>query len=219
MIVTLTDRDKTNFKIKFAVKDSKVISIPNWVENSLNLSKYDIFSKKIITVGRLERVKGYDKLIEVAKIVKMYHPDWKWDIFGNGSMYEELNEKIKKEELEDFLFLKGNTKNIENIYRQYSFFVMTSYYEGLPLVLLEAQMNSLPIISFDCPTGPSEIIDNDENGYLIKCYDVKQMANKIIDLIECEQIRKSFSIKSDKNLKKYSKQEVLKKWNDLIVSM
>ena len=218
IIVTLTERDKENFKKEFFIKEKRIESIPNWIENKNNSKDiiYNSNSKKIITVGRLEKVKGYDNLLNVAKIVNEKHPDWTWDICGGGSLYEELNTKIKEEKLENFLHLKGNVKNIEQIYKEYSFFVMTSYYEGLPLSLLEAQINNLPIISFDCPTGPSEIIENNQNGYLVNCYDVEQMAAKINDLIENKERRIEFSRKSNLNLKKYEKQEVLKKWNNLI---
>lgn len=218
IVVTLTERDKENFKREFSVKEERIESIPNWIENKNNLKDiiYDSDSKKIITVGRLEKVKGYDNLLKVAKIVNEKHPDWTWDICGGGSLYEELSAKIKEEKLEKFLHLKGNVKNIEQIYKEYSFFVMTSYYEGLPLSLLEAQINKLPIISFDCPTGPSEIIANNQNGYLVDCYNAEQMATKINDLIENKEKRIEFSEKSNLNLKKYEKQEVLKKWNNLI---
>ena len=218
IVVTLTERDKENFKKVFGVKDEKVITIPNWIENTDKLGnvEYNANSKKIVTVGRLEKVKGYDNLLRVAKLVNEKHFNWIWDICGDGSLYGELSEKIKQENLEKFLCLKGNVKNIEQKYKEYSFFVMTSYYEGLPLSLLEAQVNKLPIISFDCPTGPSEIINNNENGYLIDCYDVEQMATKIINLIENKEKRIEFSEKSGLNLKKYEKQEVLKKWDNLI---
>lgn len=216
-IITLTERDKKNFEKEFAISPQKIMCIPNWIEKKSETKniEYNKNSNRIITVGRLEKIKGYDKLIEVAKIVEEKELNWQWDIYGDGSLHNELKDKIKEEKLEDFLHLKGNVSNLDELYSQYSFCVMTSYYEGLPLSLLEAQINKLPIISFDCPTGPSEIIENNENGYLVECYNEKEMAEKIIELIEDKTKRIEFSNKTNLNLEKYEKQEVLKKWNAL----
>ena len=90
------------------------------------------------------------------------------------------------------IFLKGNIKGEDNIYPEHSIYIMTSYFEGLPLVLLEAQQYKLPIVSFNCPTGPSEIIRDNVNGFLIENYNVNLMVEKLSLLIENEELRKSF---------------------------
>lgn len=216
-IVTLTKRDRNNFVKKMRVKENKVQNIPNWYEKTNNENiEYNVNSKKIITAGRLEKVKGHDLLIQVAKRVNEKHPDWIWDIYGDGSYKNEINENIMKNNLQNFVHLKGNYKNLNEIYNEYSIFVLTSYYEGIPLVLLEAQESKLPIVSFDCPTGPSEIIEDGENGFLISTYDVEQMAIKICELIENPKKRIQFSKKSKINLQKFEKEIIIEKWKELI---
>lgn len=93
---------------------------------------------------------------------------------------------------------------------------MTSRYEGLPMVLLEAKANKLPIVSFDIDSGPSDIIRNNLDGYLIEPFDVEEMANKVNFLIESPEKRKIFSANSDVNLEKFSKKNIMNKWLNLI---
>ena len=216
-IVTLTERDKRNFINKFKINENKVQNIPNWYENIHNdNSEYKIDSKKIITVGRLEKVKGHDLLIKVAKKVQEKHPNWSWDIYGDGSCKNEISNNIIKNNLQNFVKLKGNCTNLNRIYNEYAMFVLTSYYEGIPLVLLEAQEAKLPVISFDCPTGPAEIIENEKNGFLIPAYDIDKMVIKICELIEKPEERIEFSKKTKINFQKFEKNLIVKEWIDLI---
>lgn len=214
-VVTLTKRDKDNFIRFFHIPSNKVIAIPNWYTPCNKGYQYDDSSKKIISVGRLEQVKGYDYAIDVAGVLAKKYPEWHWDIYGEGTWRERLQQRINREGLNDFMSLKGNVNNLSDIYHQYSFLVMTSLYEGLPMSLLEAQSCKLPIVSFDCPTGPSEIVRNNVNGFLIKPYDTERMQKKISELIENSDERESFSKNSQLNLPKFDKGRVLTQWNCL----
>ena len=124
-------------------------------------------STKLVTVGRFDYQKGYDYLVQVAMKVLSEKSDWTWEIYGSGNQDEvdKIKELIKENDLQDILFIKGLEKNQDLIYGDKGIYVMTSRYEGLPLVLLEAQQYNLPIVSFCCPTGPSEIVENGVNGF------------------------------------------------------
>lgn len=217
-IITLTQKDKINYIQKFNLSENKVNYIYNFIdEKLLNLkNEYDINSKKIITVGRLDKVKGYDRLVEIAKKVLEKNKNWEWHIYGDGEEFENINSLIKENQLEEKLILKGKVDNIYELYKEYSFYVMTSYYEGLPMVLLEAKANSLPLISFDIETGPSEIIRSEIDGYLIENNNLEQMEEKINYLIENKNIRKEFSNRSKENLDKFEKNKIMNQWIDLI---
>ncbi len=215
VVVPLTERDKNNFIMMFHVPENKLAVIPNWYTPINKECKYKKESRKIISVGRLEKVKGYDYVIDCAKKVLESHPTWEWDIYGEGSMHEELQIRIDNESI-DRLHLKGNVKNIQNFYGEYAFFVMTSLYEGLPLSLLEAQSAMLPIISFDCPTGPSEIIRNGVNGILVPKGDSCELQRAIEMLIDSEDRREKMSSHAQDNIDYYSKERVLRLWEDLI---
>lgn len=214
LVVTLTSSDKEEFIKKFKI-DDKCEYIYNWFDGVIK-ENYNHNSKKIITVGRLEQVKGYDRLIIIAKEFFKKNSDWTWDIYGEGSLKDFLVQKIKDNKLENNLILKGNDPNVIELYQNYAFFVLTSYYEGLPLVLLEAKANLLPIVSFDCPTGPSEIITNGEDGFLIENDNLNAMVEAIYKLSTDIKLREKFSNNSTRVLKKFKKNTIISKWVKII---
>ena len=220
-IITLTEKDKLNYIKRYKISKDRVSYIYNWIEDVYrNNETYSIEAKKILTVGRLHFQKGYDYLSKVAVNVLSKYPDWQWDIYGSGddSIKEKLVEELKEGVVAQVNFM-GNVRGIENIYPNHGIYVMTSRYEGLPLVLLEAKQYGLPIVSFDCPTGPSEIVLDGENGYLIDNFDTEEMSNKICELIESEELRENFSGKSMNDIEKFSKEKILQQWIQLIEEM
>ena len=222
-IVTLTKRDQDAFKNKFRISKKKSQYIYNWVDNEIIMMQgdYDLEARKIITVGRFDPVKGYDMLVEAGKIVFKKYPEWSWDIYGGGEDkdIEHIKKMIEENGISKKIHLKGQISDMYDRYKKYSIYVMTSRYEGLPMVLLEAKANKLPIVSFDCETGPSEIVRNDIDGYLVESGNVEALAEKIMLLIERADIRKRFSEHSQENLGKFSKSEIMKQWYALIECM
>lgn len=221
-IITLTEKDKLNYVRRYKISKDRVSYIYNWIGDVYrNNETYSIESKTILTVGRIHFQKGYDYLSKVAVNVLSKYPDWQWDIYGSGddSIKEKLVEELKEGGVVAQVNFMGNVRGIENIYPNHGIYVMTSRYEGLPLVLLEAKQYGLPIISFDCPTGPSEIVLDGENGYLIDNFDTEEMSNKISKLIENEKLREYFSKNSMNDTEKFSKEKILKQWIQLIEEM
>ena len=217
-IVTLTEKDLAYYKNT----SMPCCTIYNAIDDKLlkQEHEYDVNSKAIITVGRIDYQKGYEYLIEVAKKVFAKHPDWHWDIYGNESLnlkYSNiLKNKIREEDLNGNVKFHGDCRTIYDIYHQYSFLVMTSRYEGFGMVLIEAKANGLPTLSFDIEAGPSDIIRNAIDGYLIPPFDIDKMANKICELIEDKERRVLFSKNSRDNLDKFSPKVIVKKWIDII---
>lgn len=215
-IVVLTDEDKQNYKKEARIK-GKITRIYNPMESfEDNNVGYNPDSKLIISAGRLTAQKGFDMLVDVADIVLKTHPDWKWIICGEGEERELLEDKIRKYGLEQKLILQGNVKNIEDYYRKSAMFVLTSRAEGFGLVLTEAKKEGLPCVSFRCPAGPSEIILDGVNGYLIDCFDIKTMSEKINVLIEKQDIRKRFSDNSVVGTEKFNIDKIGDQWMELI---
>ena len=215
--VTLTERDRENFKRTFGVPDEKLRVIPNWfTKNESVKASYDAASKLLISAGRLESVKGQDMLLRAAAGVCAAHPDWHLDIYGDGSRRGALEAQARELGIADFVTFKGNVSDLALRYPKYAIFILPSYYEGLPLVLLEAQAAGLPIVSFDCPTGPAEIVTDGVNGYLIPTYDTDAMANRINELIEDNGKRVAFSEKSGISIDKFSRERVFALWRELI---
>ncbi|WP_461811212.1 glycosyltransferase, partial [Faecalimonas sp.] len=137
-------------------------------------------------------------------------------IYGNGDIFPEIEEQIKEEKLDNQLILKGEVSDVSLIYGQAAMFVLTSYREGLPLVLLEAKANHLPCISFDIISGPKEIIRDGIDGFLIQPYEKEKMVEAIEKLINDTSLRKKMSENAEDNLSKFSEEEIMKQWKQLI---
>ena len=217
-VITLTKQNAEDYKEKFRLSDKKVGFIYNSItEEILNTrAEYNSESKIILSVGRFSKEKGYDNLVEVAKRVLRKHEEWKWYIYGNGDTFSEIEQQIKDEKLDNQVVLKGEVSDVSSIYGQAAMFVLTSYREGLPLVLLEAKANHLPCVSFDIISGPNEIIRDGIDGILIPPYDKEKMAEAIENLIYDASLRERMSEKAEENLSKFSENEIIKQWKQLI---
>ncbi|MGQ7499408.1 glycosyltransferase family 4 protein [Streptococcus suis] len=219
-VITLTKEDAENYLDYYGkrLKRSKVDSIYNWIELSDYRSVYNSNSKSIVTVGRFSQQKGYDLLGKVAVEVFKEFPDWKWDIYGleDSIIAPRLIKYLEEKGVINNVNFKGLVSGTENIYPNHAMYVMTSIYEGLPLVLLEAKQYGLPVVSFSCPTGPSEIILDGVNGYLVPEYDVDKLSSKIRQLILNQSERVNFSKNSLIGCEKFSKEKILQRWVELI---
>lgn len=214
--ILLTKRDINNFKNNFRIK-TRLEYIYN-IANSQTSHPYDLDSKTIISVGHNRPIKNFTIIPDIAKIVFSKHPDWCWKIYGTPIKDEDemLLRKISEFGLEDKIFLCGWRDSMEKEYQNAAMYVMTSLQEGLPMVLLEAKANKLPLISFDIETGPDEIIQDGINGFLIEAYNIENMAARINELIEDKELRREFSKKSVINLEYFSEQKIVEEWIELL---
>ena len=214
--VVLTERDKNNFINNFKIKTNleQIYNIANQQSDHM----YNINSKTIISVGHLRKVKNFVVIPDIAKRVFARYPDWNWKIYGdtNGDQYQLIKNKIDEFGLQNHVLFCGRCSKMDTAYQQASIYVMTSLQEGLPMVLLEAKVNKIPLVSFDIETGPDEIIREGINGYLVPAYEIETMADKICRLIEEPELRKNFSDCTGLDLEKFSADMILKRWDNLI---
>jgi len=215
-IVSLTKVDAKNYSEDTLAK--KVMQIYNPVDPILesSVNKYDINSKLIVSVGRLTHQKNFLQLIDIAKIVLKNNPDYIWHIYGSGEDEKLIQDKITKNNLDKRIVLKGQSNNLYNLYPKYSMMVMTSRYEGFPMTLIEGMACNLPLISFDIPTGPNEIIRENINGFLIDPFNSMEMANKINDLIKDPIKRMTFSQANLNYVEDFNLDIIKSKWISLI---
>lgn len=217
-IVTITKEDLNYYKNNLNLK-VPIYNIYNPIILSKQKYKYDINSKILLSVGRLTSQKGFDLLLEVAKIIFNNETDWKWLIVGEGEERENLEKKIKQYNLEKKVMLVGNKTNIDDFYNKSSIFVLTSRFEGFGLVITEAKAHHLPCVSFKCKAGPSELIEDGVNGDLIECYDIESMANRLVHLMKDEKKRDYYSKNSLTNIDEFLLTNIMDKWNLLIESL
>lgn len=211
--ITLTQGDATDWNIPH-----KTYVIPNPFTIYPD-SHSKLTAKRIISVGRLDWQKGYDMLIDVWQKVNATHPDWQLHIYGDGPDKERLLQKVNECNLDGFLFIHPSQLPIYEKYLESSIYVMSSRYEGFGLVLIEAMTCGLPCVSFDCPYGPADIIRNGEDGFLIESNHIGQMAERINFLIENEHERFRMGEKARKNVARFSKENIMKKWDMLFRSL
>ena len=215
--VALTERTKNDYIERFHLKRNKVSCIYNWIDESeYDSNLYNIESKRIISAGRFGYEKGFERLVDIMKPVITKHNDWHLDIYGDGEMQDEVVARIKKNCLENNVHLLGKVDDLRHRYGDYSFYVLPSFREGLPIVLLEAKMNLLPIIAFDVLTGPSEIVRNHIDGLLVSENDENAFSDAINYLIESPKLRRKMSDESKGNIGKFDKTNIIKEWNELI---
>jgi len=172
-------------------------------------------NKQAICVGRLNEQKGLDYLIDSWELVDKQHPDWKLNIFGAGELKEELQEKIDSKGMTDKVILNAPTPNIKEKYLESSIYLMSSRFEGFPMVLLEAMECGLPCVAFDCPNGPSEIITNGVNGYVTPYLDIEEFAKKTCLLIEDTDKRRQMGAQAKHDIQRYRRDFVMQQWKDL----
>ncbi|AKA36085.1 glycosyltransferase [Flagellimonas lutaonensis] len=215
-VVTLTKADKVTYRKRTRAK--KIVQIYNPVDERIlrGNKTYNMDSKKVISVGRLDESKNFHSYtLDVAKKVFDRLPGHEWHIYGSGDYKDYILEEISEQKLEGKVVLKGHADDIYTLYPQYALLVMTSSFEGFPMVLLEGMANQLPMVSFDVPTGPNEIIRNNENGYLIPAFDCDQMAEKIVTLLIDHEKRYLFSKANSKLPDEFSVGQIIKKWTSL----
>lgn len=175
----------------------------------------DKYGNTAIAVGRLNEQKGYDLLIESWKHVYQIHPEWRVVIYGNGVEKDQLLKLISDAKLEDVVTIHEPVKNIEEKYMRSDFYVLSSRYEGWGLVLLEAMGCGIPCVSFDCPDGPKDIVQDRVNGLLVRNGDIRDLSNKICWMIEHPQERIVMGKNGRKRALDFTQEKIMKKWKVL----
>ncbi|WP_308757403.1 glycosyltransferase family 4 protein [uncultured Bacteroides sp.] len=212
-VVTLTKSDCEKFK------EDRVdaIVIPNMVSFSSGNQVAELTSYRIIAVGRLHYQKGFDRLLRIAERVLSQEQNWRIDIYGEGELRENLVNECDKLGLHGKVCFRGFSDNIRNELLNSSILIMTSRYEGFPMILLEAMSVGLPIVSFACPEGPAELLSSGA-GLLVENGDLKEFEDKLLYMMRDINVRKACSIQGKREIHRYSEDNIYASWNELFKS-
>ena len=206
--VLLTDEDLRDWNFKNA------IVIPNFT--SIRPVEYNQSEKRktVVNVGRLAPQKNQKMLVEAWSIVNQKASGWNLEIWGDGEFRDDLTKQISEAGLDDKVKLMGVSHHIEDVYHYASFFVLSSRYEGQPLVMIEALQSSLPCVCF-AVNGVRGTIKNGENGYVIEDMTAEALAEGILKMIKYERDIPVMARRAKESAKAFEKDKIMRCWTDL----
>jgi amylovoran biosynthesis glycosyltransferase AmsD len=210
-IISLTKIDEKKYKQLY----SDVVTIPNFTSFYTNTNFITNDIKNILYIGRFTSGKGVFELIDIMTRFYKTSKEWTLTMIGEGPFYENILDMIKSKNMEKYIFIKQPTRHIEKEYLNCSIFALASKVEGFPMVLLEAKSYGIPVVSFDCPTGPSDIIKENEDGFLVPLGDNDIFLERLHLLADNVKLRKSMSLNARKNIYKFHPTKIMKKWEKI----
>jgi glycosyltransferase involved in cell wall biosynthesis len=169
----------------------------------------------LLGVGRLSMEKNFGALIEVFSRLAPRHPDWDLVILGEGPMRDALQSQVQAAGLEGRIFLPGSVGNVGDWYERAALYAMSSHFEGFPNTLVEAMAYGLPAVSFDCDTGPRDIIRHDVDGFLVAPGDTSGMEGALDKLMADEQLRQAFALRAIEARERFSMKKISSMWENL----
>lgn len=211
-LITLTQGDAADWT-KYS---SNVVIIPNPVSFFPEVIKdHDGSGHRILSVGRLQEQKGYDLLVNAFGLIADQCPDWKIDIFGDGTEKDKLLSLIRQKKLTERIIINAPTSTIYEEYQKSDFFVLSSRYEGYPLVLNEAMSCGIPCVTFKCKYGPEDAIRDGVNGLLVENGNIEELANKMLWMIEHTEERLRMGKMAREAARHYEKCVIMSQWTDM----
>lgn len=178
-----------------------------------NISKLE--NKVFMAAGRLTYAKGFDILIEAFSYFTQKDGEWKLKIYGEGEEKNHLKSLISKYKMEDRIMLMGNTDDIQTAFLDASVFCLSSRWEGMPMIILEALEMGVPIVAFDI-TAMEPLVDNEINGIIVDAYNSRKFANAMLSIAQSNEIRNSFGKKAREKAKCFSLDNIIVQWENLI---
>jgi glycosyltransferase involved in cell wall biosynthesis len=213
-VTVLTEHDRTTYQEALAGSSVRLARIPNGIPpKDAPSAAHD--AKRLVAAGRLTSQKGFDLLIKAFAIVHAKHPDWTLTIFGAGPWQKRLTDQRDSLGLTGTVHLPGVSRTLDRELAASSLFVLSSRAEGLPMVLLEAMSTGLPVVAFDCPTGPAEVIEHGITGMLVPPKDVTGLATALVELIEDSDRRRAMGAAAFESSRRYFMPSIRDSWERL----
>lgn len=201
---------------KSYVKSPNAVVIPNPISIIDFASPLD--KKQVMAAGRIAPVKAFDELIHIWSMIKDEFPDWQLHIYGDDYLNtkSQLEKLIVDYHLEKEVKFKGSVSELTTAMKDYSIYAMSSETECFPMVLLESLSVGLPIVSYDCPNGPRNIIQEGEDGFLVENKNREAFAKALKKLMQDQELRVETGKKAKENSKSFSTEVVMLQWKKLL---
>ncbi len=212
VVLTEEDKDYWGDLPNILVIPNAALAIPD--------KKSDLSAKRVIAVGRLDHQKAFDRLIKAWSLISPANRSgWRLDIFGQGEWENMLKNMISDLGLSDSVRVNRPTQSIFDEYAASSFLAMTSHYEGFPMVMIEAMACGLPVVTFDYPCGPKDIITDGVDGLIVKDGDLKAFADAMEKLMGDENLLETLASNAPKVVDRYSETKVMEQWENCFRSI
>lgn len=208
MIVALTYSDAEDWSKYY----TNVCCIPNVIHLYEGVISHDLSSKHVIFVGRFDYQKRVNDAIRIWEKVHSSYPDWTLDIFGEGELQKEIETRV---ESMNSIVLHRPTDKIFDYYNKSAFLIITSFFEPFGMVIPEAMSCGIPVVAFDCPYGPADIITDGVDGFLIKNRDIIAFADHVCQLIEDKELRIRMGRAAVHSAQRYRADVIMPKWKEL----
>lgn len=210
-VVILTNRDLEKYK--------KINRNTNVIYNFTNMEfrkSPNFQNKQFLFVGRLSRQKGFSDLCKIIRKFCKRNYDWNFRIIGNGEYKTDFEKFIESENLENRINWSLVSKDIQTEMENSSCLLMTSKFEGLPMVLIEAGVCALPAISYDTPTGPSDIISDSKSGFIVPIHNQRLFAERMLQFVGNTELQQKLSAGEKLESEKFFKQNILCQWKEIL---
>jgi glycosyltransferase involved in cell wall biosynthesis len=212
--VTLTAADVVDYRRTLAGSGTRVTSIPNALSWPIGPPR-DHHERIVVAAGRLVPRKGMGRLVRAFAMLADRHPDWELRIHGVGRLEGDLHRLIEASGLAGRVRLMGYTADLPEAFAKASVFASASRAEGFPMVMLEALSTGLPLVGFDCPRGPSDIIRHGENGFLVPNGDIAALSSALEEVISDDELRHRLGTQARLDATTYAPERIAARWDRL----
>lgn len=212
-LVTLTQGDADDWKRVC----QHVCVIPNVVHlnDSGNYSQCN--SKKAIYVGRFDVQKDFGTMLKVWNLVQQRHPEWVLNVYGNGELKSEFEGLVAEQKIN--VKIHPAVPDIMEKYKESSMLLMSSLYEPFGLVLVEAMSCGLPVVAFNCPYGPADIIKDGTDGFLVEDRNIEAFADRVCQLMEDDDLRQQMGKSAILSAQRYKAEAIMPQWKSLFTNL
>ena len=217
-LAVLTEEDQHEYERALDGGAPPMWRIPNTVRE-IEPPQADLAAKRIFAAGRHTPQKGFDMLIPAFAPVAAAHPDWELRICGRGQRTAQLQAKVEELGLGGQVTLAEPSEDIPGEMARASIYVLSSRYEGFPLVLIEAMSKGMAVVAFDCPTGPADIVDDHRNGILVPAQDVERLTAGMLELVEDEALRRRCGAAAIETAREYTMAAVGPQWDEMLQAL